>query len=429
MSRQKFLFIITSVVGNILEWYDFALYGYFAALFATLFFPYESQAAALLFSFGVFASGNIVRPLGGAIFGYIGDRYGRRQALLLSIVFMTVPTVAIGLLPTYAALGWFAPLLLVACRFFQGVAVSGELTGSGTFLVESAVAKQRGFYASFAMSSTYLGLLVGAGVAMLVTLGFTPAAVQQYAWRLPFLLSFVFGVIALWLRMRCMESPMFLALLKNKQRAVNPLITSCRHHWRAMFAVAAASSTLAVGIYLLIGFLPSYLKSTQGFSLTASLQVSTLGLLCLTVAVPYCGRLCDRVGSRYLLTIAALLSIALSYPVFYLLGLHSMIADYLAELCIVLFLAPTAGSIMRVLTSAFPTAVRYSALSIGYNVSMTVLGGTTPIILQLLLTMTGSIAAGAVFVIACAVLTLLGVYALRQTEDQCAQAANALPVS
>ena len=201
--------LMAGAIGNVLEWYDFALYGYFAPVFAAMFFPSEQPFVSLLSTFGVFAIGFLARPLGALLFGHIGDTIGRREALAWSIILMAIPTIVVGMLPTYAMIGIAAPLILTCCRFLQGISVGGELTGSVTFLVEHAASSERGYIGSWAGFSAQVGALLGSGVGTLVASTLTDEALHQWGWRIPFLLGSLIAFIGWYLRTRISESPAF----------------------------------------------------------------------------------------------------------------------------------------------------------------------------------------------------------------------------
>ncbi len=418
MNRNDFNLILTNVVGNALEWYDFALYGYFASIFSRLFFPTTDTFSAMMLTFGVFASGFIVRPFGGIIFGHIGDKYGRRFALLLSIVLITLPTTLIGLLPTYKTMGVFAPILLTVLRFFQGLAVSGELTGSGAFLVESARAEKRGFYGSFIMCSTYFGLLMGSAIAFLVSSFFSNDQVVLFAWRIPFLLSFFFGILALMLRLRCGESPMFLIAEKENLLVKVPLIDCTKKFLKPMSLIFFVSSLLAVLIYIIIGYLPTFFTVVVKINLKESMMISFFGLFVLTVLVPIFGFLTDKWDKKGIFYLGIFLSIGMAFPIFYLLEKGGVGECLLAEVLLSICLAPIASSIIAVLSEMLPTYVRYTGMSVGYNLSMAIFGGTTPLIVTFITKFFHLKTAPAVYLIFCGLISLFALSHVKLTNKQ-----------
>lgn len=413
MNKRAFMLILTSISGNALEWYDFALYGYFASIIAKLFFPLQSEFASLMVTFGVFASGFIVRPVGGAIFGHIGDKYGRRSALIISIALITIPTALIGLLPTYQTIGLAAPIILTMLRLLQGIAVSGELTGSGAFLVESAPNKKRGLYGSLIMCSTYVGLLIGSGIGGLITIAFSQIQIESFAWRIPFLASFIFGLAAFLLRLKCEESQMFIRAERQNNLLQSPIKTTFVDYLPQSILIFLLSSSLAVAIYLLSGYLPTYFASQIGMSLKESMFVSFIGLVALSLLVPMMGLLSDKISRKSILGFGAFGFVVFPYWIFKIASIGTLTSSISAEILIAIFLAPIAGTLMALLSETFPTNVRYTGISIAYNASMTVFGGTTPLIAIYLVKSFNSSVAPAYYLITCGVLSLMALFLIK----------------
>src|SRR5262245_53259578 len=221
--------VLAGMIGNAVEWYDYGLYGYLAPVLATLFFPSKDPLTSLMATFGVFAAGFVMRPLGAIAFGHLGDRFGRKKALVVSVALMAVPTGLIALLPTYAELGATAPALLVLLRLLQGFSVGGEFTGSIIFLVEHAPPSRRGFIGSWAGFSTNAGCMLGGAAGALLVTFLGRQAVVEWAWRLPFLLAAVLGIVGLFLRLRVEETPLFQSLAKSEGIARTPLLEALGH--------------------------------------------------------------------------------------------------------------------------------------------------------------------------------------------------------
>jgi len=233
------------VVGNVLEWYDFALYGYLATIFAGQFFPSEDPLTSLIGAYAVFAIGFLARPLGGVIYGHIGDRFGRRRLLTLSVVLMGVPTFLLGLLPTYASVGILAPILLVALRFIQGISTGGEFVGSIVFLVEHAPQKRRAFFGSLANLGALIGGLLGAGVAWLMTALLPSAELYDWGWRLPFLSGIIVAGAGLWIRLGVDESPLFREMQNKGDIEEWPIRTALREHRKEIAVTAGLNWVLS----------------------------------------------------------------------------------------------------------------------------------------------------------------------------------------
>lgn len=416
INREQIKFVITSISGNILEWYDFALYGYFATIIAKLFFPAKDPFVSLMLTFGVFASGFITRPLGGIIFGHIGDKYGRRMALVISIILIIFPTTLIGLLPTYNSAGYLAPILLIFLRQLQGIAVSGELTGAGTFLIECAPEKNKCFYGSLIMCSTYLGLLLGAGISVLVTSLLMEEQVLDFGWRIPFLISFIFGVFSLALRIKCKESPIFNEMSKQMKILKSPILIAIKKYPIEIALICLASSALAVAIYLLIGYFPSFFVSKKFMSFNDSMYISSVGLLTLSLFVPIMGIISDSIGSKKVFYFGATSFILFGYPIFYLASRGSIITSICSVMLISFFLSAIASTLMYTISSVFPSNIRYSGVSIGYNISMSVFGGTTPIVAMYMTDLFKSELAPTGYLVLCGLATTAALFFIRKNE-------------
>lgn len=382
MDSRQIKFIIASVSGNMLEWYDYSLYGYFAIILAKLFFPAKDDFTSLMITLGVFAGGFLTRPIGGIIFGHIGDKYGRRLALLVSVLLILLPTGLMGILPTYNSIGISATVALTILRLIQGIAVSGELIGAGTFLIECAPEKNRSFYGSLVMSSIYLGLLLGVTVSAIVSKIFTQDQLLLFAWRIPFIISFFLGIGTLWLRVSCEESPVFNKLILQANVLKLPVYDAVKNFPWQILLICLISSVLAIAIYLLIGYFPSYFVSTQNMSFNNSMQISFVGLLILTICVPIMGRVSDFVGHKKMLGIGTLCFSAFSSFIFYLAFKGDFVYSIFSVILTAVFLSPIASSLMFTISDSFPANVRYSGVAVGYNISMAIFGGTTPLIMM-----------------------------------------------
>ncbi len=241
---MKLRILFSAIVGNALEWYDYLLYAYFADIFAKLFFPTSDEYLSIMISFAAFAIGFVARPLGGIVFGYIGDRFGRKVSLTISIILIAVPTTIMGLLPTYYQIGIFAPILLILMRILQGISLGGEFSASSTFLVESAPKNQQGFYGSFSTASIGLGMILASAVALLIHHYFTASEIQEFAWRIPFVSSIFIGVLGIYLRSHLEESEAFKKAQTQHKLIQKPL--------RTIFKNYPANFFISCGIFMCI---------------------------------------------------------------------------------------------------------------------------------------------------------------------------------
>ena len=267
--------IAAGVIGNVLEWYDFAIYGYFAASIGRSFFPHEDSVAQLLAAFGVFALGYLVRPIGGALIGHIGDYYGRRAALTVSVTAMAVPTFLIGLLPGYETLGLLAPLALILLRMVQGLSVGGEYTSSIVFLVERASAGYRGLMGAVSCCGTTLGIMLGSGVGATIAALTTTETLDGWGWRIPFLLGLVLGVVGFILRRHVIEA----SPVERSERS--PIVETLRDHWRLVVRLAALSVFNAVSFYAMFVYVASWLQTADGISPAHALEINTTSMFVL----------------------------------------------------------------------------------------------------------------------------------------------------
>jgi MFS transporter, MHS family, proline/betaine transporter len=404
---------MAGAVGNVLEWYDFALYGYFAPVFAAIFFPSEQPSVSLLSAFGVFAIGFLARPLGALLFGYIGDTVGRRDALSWSIVLMAIPTVVVGLLPTYAAIGIAAPLALTFCRFLQGLSVGGEFTGSVTFLVEHAAPSQRGYIGSWAGFSAQVGALLGSGVGALVASNLTEEALHQWGWRIPFLLGSLIAFVGWYLRTRIPESPAFEQVRQAGALSAAPIREVFTHQPVAIAKVIGLVWLHGVGFYLLYVYLTTYLSTMTTVSLGTVLTMNTTCMLLLAVLIPLMGHLSDRVGHIPLLLTGAVGLAITAYPSFVWLTSGDLPLAWAAYVWLTVLMSCYLGPFFAVVVTLFPTAQRYTGLSAGYNIAAALFGGTAPLVATLLIEWSGNILSPGLYLSFCALISLSVILTLR----------------
>lgn len=371
--------IIPGIIGNILEWYDFSLYGYLAPIFAKLFFPATDYISSLLATFSVFAAGFLMRPLGAALFGYYGDKYGRKKSLAVAIVLMAIPTTIIGMLPTYASIGIFASVSLTLCRLLQGLAVGGEFSGSIIYITEHSPTDRRGFYGSWAMFSAMTGLLLGSAVG--ATINRLPAhALESWGFRVPFVIGLLLGVIGLYLRLYMPETPPFLAAQKNDQVLKNPILESLKVAMTPMLKVAGLMFLPSMSFYLLFVYMPSYMAVFMHISLRNALSINTLSMLTIIVLIPWVGLLSDLIGRKPVLYVGATGFLLFSYPLFQLLQQNNFESILFAQECFAILVCFAYAAIPATLLELIETPLRYTAMSFPYNVSSAIFGGTAPLV-------------------------------------------------
>jgi MHS family proline/betaine transporter-like MFS transporter len=293
------------VIGNLMEWYDFALYGYFASVLSELFFPSGDPAAATLATWAVFAAGFVMRPIGSAIFGYIGDRWGRRRALLISVIFMGAPTFTLGILPTYEMVGIAAPILLLIIRLIQGLSVGGEFSSSVTYVVETSPVNRRGLSGSWANVGSMAGMLLGSALAALVTNIFSASFVQAWGWRLPFLFGGILAVFAVYLRKGLSPSALFKEHEKRHENR-SPLKLVFQQNKKQLLQAFFFASGYAALFYIPFVYLPDYLSQYSNMPIAEGLRINTISTGGILLLIPFMGFLSDRFIRRKKLILIAL---------------------------------------------------------------------------------------------------------------------------
>src|SRR5262245_44871982 len=395
--------IAAGTVGNVMEWYDFAVYGYFAQTIGQHFFPSEHATTSLIAAFGVFAAGFLMRRLGGVVFGHIGDKVGRKAALTISVLAMAIPTFLIGILPGYATLGPAAAVLLVILRMIQGLSVGGEYTTSIVFLVEGAGRKHRGFAGSWSAFGSVGGILLGSAVGALATLTFTQEEVQQWAWRLPFLVGLIVGLTGLYIRRRIPELPKS----AGHARGRSPVWEALRTEWRTILRLAVLNAITGVGFYIAFVYLVTYMQTVGELSEAAALEINTLNMLVLLAMIPLSGWLADRIGRKPLLIAGIGGLLVLSWPLFWALRHPSPYWSFVGQLGFAVFIGLYGGTLPVAMVEATPRLVRCSAISIGYNLCVGVLGGVSPLVATWLIQRTHDDLAPAYYVMVAALISLV----------------------
>lgn len=402
--------VISGMVGNALEWYDYALYGHFAAIISMQFFPSDDPFNSMLATFGVFAAGFLTRPLGAVLFGYIGDRYGRKISLAVSILLMAIPTASIGLLPTYAQIGVAAPILLTVIRLLQGLSLGGEFSGSITYVTEHAPMRKRGIVGSSAMFSLVLGILVGSLVATVFAETLSTEDLTSWGWRVPFVIGLVIGLVGLYIRTQLHESPVYQEAKSAGHLSSRPLREAFGHHWQEMLLAVGFYMAVTVPFYMLAVFMNTFVTRVLGQPIEDALLMNTLNLLVMMVMVPFSGALSDKIGRKPVLIAVAIGYILLSYPIFHLLVQGGFLNALISQLLLAALVGWFIGPIPALLVELFPTSVRYTGMSVSYNFCAAAFGGTTPIVATWMVQVTGMKTVVAFYLMACAFISLIALY-------------------
>jgi MFS transporter, MHS family, proline/betaine transporter len=397
------------MIGNVLEWYDFATYGYFAAVIGHVFFPHQDRVAQLLSAFGVFALGYLMRPLGGAVTGHIGDRFGRRAALTFSIAAMAIPTFLIGLLPGYGTLGLLAPIALTLLRMVQGLSVGGEYTTSMVFLVEQAPAGRRGLIGALSLCGAIAGILLGSAVGAAFTANLSAAALEAWGWRIPFLLGLVIGAGGYVLRRHMLDT------IPTGRRERAPIVETLHDDWRTVLGFAGLSVFYAVSFYISFVYLVSWLQSADRIPAARALEINSFSMVVLLIVILASGLLSDRLGRKPVLLLATILGFIGALPLFWLLNHPSMWFAQLGQLGLVLIVGLYGGSQPALLVEAAPLQVRCTAVALGYNISLGVIGGLTPLVATWLVARTGDELTPGFLMMAAAAITFLAILRFPET--------------
>jgi MFS transporter, MHS family, proline/betaine transporter len=368
---------LAGAIGSLLEWYDFTVYGFLAPILGKLFFPADDQVASLLAAFGVFAIGYAARPLGGVVFGHIGDKFGRKPAIIISAIMMGLATLAIGVLPDHAQIGTAAALLLVVLRIFQGLSLGGEFTDSVVMLAEQAPHDRRGFVASWPEMGGIVGMLLGSGVGALTSSVLGDAEMLAWGWRIPFLLGAMIAVFGVVLRRQITESP----ALENAERAAgSPVVVALRHHWRPMLRMVCLLLMQGIGFYMVFVYAASYFTEQMHITTARALDINTLALLAMLAGAPAAAIASDRVGRKPVLYFVVVATCVLAWPLWGLMHHQSFDAILSGQIGFGVLMGLAFGVTPATMVEMLPTEVRCSGVAIGYNVCFGLFGGTMPLI-------------------------------------------------
>jgi MFS family permease len=380
-NRSDYKTLGLAALGGALEIYDFIIFVFFALTLSQLFFPPEMpEWLRLLQSFGIFATGYLARPLGGILMAHFADRLGRKKVFSLSILMMALPCLLIGIMPTYAQIGYFAPLLLLALRILQGAAVGGEVPSAWVFVAEHAPVAHRGYALGFLQAGLTFGYLIGALTATFLAQAFTPAEILDYAWRYPFLLGGVFGVIGVWLRRWLSETPVFMAMQTQREAAGElPLRTVLREHRLAILPAMILTCVLTSAVVVFVVITPTMMQKTFGMTASHTFALSALGIVFLNIGCVLAGLLVDRIGAWRTVMLYSLL-LPLGIGVLY--GCLIMDGDWIGLAYAVAGLAcGVVGAVPSVMVSLFPARIRVSGISFTYNIAYAAWASVTPLLL------------------------------------------------
>ncbi|GGU98009.1 MFS transporter [Streptomyces filipinensis] len=418
-----------AALGNAMEWYDFGIYSYLASTIGKVFFPSGSETAQLLSSFATFAVAFLVRPVGGMVFGPLGDKVGRKAILSVTMIMMAVGTFAIGLIPSHTAIGLWAPGLLIFFRLVQGFSTGGEYGGASTFIAEYAPDKRRGFFGSFLELGTLAGYVGASGLVVLLSGFLGEDQMLHWGWRIPFLVAAPLGFIGLYLRLKLDETPAFQKLEGGHVKAseaADTVETSATadlgriftRHWRPLLLCLALVAAYNITDYMLLSYMPTYLSGELGYGTDHGLLILLIVMVLQMCVINQVGRLSDRFGRKPLLMTGMLGFLLLSVPSFLLIRQGDVLLVTLGLLLMGLSLVAMLGTMSAALPAIFPTQVRYGSLSVAYNLSTSLFGGTTPLVITALIGAFGTTLVPAYYATAAAVVGVVAVLCMRETANR-----------
>lgn len=410
--------IFAASLGNLVEWFDFAVYGFLATVLAEQFFPSGDDTVALLETFAVFAVAFALRPLGGIAFGIIGDRIGRKRTLALTILMMAGSTTAIGVLPSYHSVGIAATVLLCVARSVQGFSAGGEYAGACAYVLEHCPPDRKGRYSSYLPVSTFLSFAFAALISFALSASLSAEAMSSWGWRIPFLVAAPLGLFGFYIRLRLEETPIFHAIEEGDEAPPVRTWEALGQQAGTMLKLGGFISVTALSFYTFTSYTSTYLQVVVHVSRSTALFSSVVALLFAAALAPVFGRFSDRIGRRATMTIACLLLAVLVLPAFALAGANSLPRIIGGQSLLAL------GTVMCnivtavLLSELFPTRVRYTASAITYNIAYTLFGGTAPFVATFLISKTGNNLAPALYLLVMSVVALLCARALPETSKR-----------
>ncbi|MFJ9344707.1 glycine betaine/L-proline transporter ProP [Streptomyces sp. NPDC101733] len=425
--------VTAAALGNTMEWFDFGVYAYLAGTMGKVFFPTSSPGAQVVSTFATFAAAFLVRPLGGLVFGPLGDRIGRQKVLAATMIMMAASTFAVGFLPTYASVGFVAPLLLLLCRLVQGFSTGGEYAGATTYIAEYAPDRRRGFLGSWLDFGTFVGYALGSGLVTVLTLTLGAQGLEDWGWRIPFFVAGPLGLIGLYMRLKLEETPAFkkeaaYAVAEGKQDADAGDIAAASgrgrlkeiftQHWEAVLICMGLVLLYNVTNYMVTSYLPTYMTVTLGESDTTAQLLVLATMLLVVLTITAVGHTSDRWGRRPVFLTGSIALVVLAVPAFLLIREGGILLPAIGCAILGLLLVCFAGTAASTLPALFPTRLRYGALSIAFNISVSLFGGTTPLFTSALVELTGNDMVPAYYLMVAGVIGFVSTLFLHETAGK-----------
>lgn len=417
--KTTYRVLIASLVGSSIEWFDYFLYGTMAALvFNQLFFVNEDPTVGLLLAYASFALSFFIRPFGGIIFSHIGDRIGRKKTLVLTLSLMGAATFAMGILPTYQAIGVAAPIILITLRLIQGLGIGGEWGGALLLATEYAPAERRGFFGSIPQMGVTIGMVMGTLALWLMSL-LPEQQFMTWGWRVPFIFSALLVVFGLWIRKGIDETPEFKEVQQKGEIPKLPIVDTLRYYWKEVLITIGAKVVETAPFYIFSTFIVSYATSTLGFSRSAVLGSVMVSTVITTILIPIMGSLSDRVGRKKMYIVGTVAMMAFAFPYFWMIHQGSVLMLVLATIIgLGIIWAPITAVLGTMFSEIFDAKVRYTGVSLGYQIGAAVAGGTAPLVATALLaSFDNSYVPVALYIMFTAVVSLIAIWAVKSRVE------------
>ncbi|MEK6459626.1 glycine betaine/L-proline transporter ProP [Heyndrickxia faecalis] len=412
--------VVATALGNAMEWFDFGIYSYLAVIIGKVFFSGVTGSLQLVYSFATFAVAFLVRPIGGMFFGMLGDKFGRKRILAVTLVLMSLATLSMGLIPGYAKIGNLAPFLLLVARLVQGFSTGGEYSGAMTYIAESSPDKKRGFLSSGLEVGTLSGYILGSGVVTILSFWLGEDKMLDWGWRLPFFIAAPMGLIGLYLRNHLEETPVFEAMKegKHKENEKGLFRKVFLFHWPQLLKGIVLVLFFNVVDYMLLSYMPSYLSVVLGYGQSKGLLFILIVMFIMIPIVLIMGYYSDRIGSKRIIMGGLVGLIFLSIPAFKLIGSGTNLTVFFGLMILAVLLATFESTMPSMLPSLFFTEVRYVALAIAFNISVSLFGGTTPLVMAWLIKTTNNQMVPAYYIMAACLIGVLTMFFVKDTTGK-----------
>lgn len=413
--------VAAAALGNAMEWYDFGVYAYLAVVIGDVFFTGADPTIRQLATFGAFTVAFLIRPIGGMVFGPLGDKVGRKKILALTMIMMSASTFCIGLIPSYDAIGVWAPILLLLARLVQGFSTGGEYGGAATFIAEYSPDRKRGLMGSWLEFGTTSGYFLGAAIVSILTTLLPTGDLHSWGWRIPFFVAGPLGIIGLYMRSRLEETPAFQD--QSEQAASEPtqkneFVNMVTGHWKPLLVCIGLVLVFNVTDYMLLSYMPTYLSANLNYSQSHGTYLVLVVMLVMLVMQPIVGALSDKIGRKPIILFGSIAALLLSVPELWLIQSGNEAFILIGLIMMGLTLNCFTGTMPSTLPALFPTAIRYGALAIAFNVSVSLFGGTTPLVTSWLISASGNLYMPAFYLMLAGVIGAITILCTRETAGK-----------